>query len=76
MDHFSISLPENRCQINSRLRWAEIFSTDVKQRTGSTQIFLDPDPAGNYSKAVKKLIFSTLLLFKKNNIPFPNLAAG
>ena len=33
----------------------------MKERTGSAKIFLDPDPAGEYSKAVKKLICSTLL---------------
>ena len=66
MNHFSISLPENiGIKFNRKLRWAEFFSTDVKQRTGSAKIFLDPDPAGEYSKAVKKVICSTLLPFQK-----------
>ena len=37
----------------------------MKQRTGSAKVFLDPDPAGEYRKAVKKLICSTLLPFQK-----------
>lgn len=45
--------------------WTEFFSTGMKQRTGSAKIFFDPDPAGEYSKAVKKLICSTLLPLKK-----------
>ena len=37
----------------------------MKQRTGSAKVFLDPDPAGEDSKTVKKLICSTLLPFQK-----------
>ena len=75
MDHFESHFRRTGIKFNRKLRWAEFFSTDVKQRTGSAKVFLDPDPAGEYSKAVKKVICFTLLSFQKvrHGITVPNM---